>query len=69
MVRYLFSLCLSALFVVFIGCSGFDSTQILLHPESAKPEATIDVALVDLFIYLASGSTIPETVERDTAFT
>jgi hypothetical protein len=57
--------CLTALLAALIGCSGFDKTVILVHPETAAPSSTIDVALVNLYTYLASGSTVPETVERD----
>lgn len=55
----------TVLLAVMIGCSGFDKTVMLVHPESAGPSSTFDVALVNLYTYLGSGSTVPETVERD----
>jgi hypothetical protein len=48
-----------------IGCSGFDTTQVLIHPKEVKPSATFDVALVNIFTFLDSSSTISNKIVRD----
>jgi hypothetical protein len=49
-----------------IGCSGLDSTQVLVHPETAAPSATIDVALVNLYMYIdTAGSIVSKNITRD----
>lgn len=47
------------------GCSGFDKTSVLVHPTAATTADTIDVALVNLYTYISSGSTVLSTVNRD----
>lgn len=48
-----------------VGCSGFDKTSVLVHPTTATTADTIDVALVNLYTYISSGSTVLSTVKRD----
>ncbi|MBN1576492.1 MAG: hypothetical protein JW913_08070 [Chitinispirillaceae bacterium] len=55
----------SALFAFLIGCSGFDSSQIMVHPDSAVVSSTFDMALVNVFMYIDSSTTISNKIERD----
>ena len=51
---------------LMIGCSGVDSTQVLVHPEAVTPSATFDVALVNLYTYIdTAGAVISNDVTRD----
>lgn len=53
------------LLAVLIGCSGFDTSQVLVHPENVKPSETFDMALLNLYSYLANGTTVSAEVVRD----
>jgi hypothetical protein len=59
--NYLLMLGLAAV----IGCSGFDNTQVLIHPDDVKPSAVFDVVLVNIFTFLDSSTTISGRVVRD----
>ncbi len=65
MVRYPVCVVVGALLLFLIGCSGFDSTQVLVHPDTITTSSTFDVVLVDVFMQLDSNTTISNKVERD----
>jgi hypothetical protein len=65
MKRLIYGSIVPLLLAVLIGCSGFDTSQVLVHPETAKPSETFDVALLNLYAYLANGTTVPAEVVRD----
>ncbi|MBN1760688.1 MAG: hypothetical protein JW863_20335 [Chitinispirillaceae bacterium] len=51
---------------VLIGCSGFDSTQVLVHPDTLTTSGTVDIALVNLYTYIdTAGSVISKDITRD----
>lgn len=58
------AICTCAL-AVLIGCSGFDTNQVLMHPEQVKPSASFNVALVNIYTYLSMDSVIAADVKRD----
>jgi len=58
------ALCFTAL-AVLVGCSGFDSTQVLMHPEEVKPAETFDVAFVNIYTYLNNDTIVTTNITRD----
>ncbi len=66
MLRQLSVLAGTALFGVLIGCSGVDSTQVLVHPDSLVTSQTVDVAIVNLYTYFdTAGSVLSQDITRD----
>lgn len=65
MTRTLYASVICAFCAFLIGCGGFDQNQIITHPDSIKPSSTFDVALMNIFAYIDSNSTMTTTVERD----
>jgi len=65
MARYPACVAGCALFAALIGCSGFDSTQLVMHPDTTAASSTFDVALVNIYMLLDTGVTISHKVERD----
>jgi hypothetical protein len=66
MLRQLSVLAGTALLGVLIGCSGFDSTQVLVHPDSLATSQTVNVAIVNLYTYLdTAGSVLSQDITRD----
>ena len=65
MKRFFTGITVTLMLTVLIGCGGYDTNQILVHPESVKPSQPIDVTLMNIFSYMANGTTIEEDVVRD----
>ena len=56
----------TALLGVLVGCSGFDSTQVMIHPDTLTTSGTADVALVNIYTYIdTAGSVISRDITRD----
>jgi hypothetical protein len=65
MFRFVGSLVLGVCAMVLIGCSGFDSTEIAVHPDSVAAGSAFDVVLLDNFIYIDSTKTVSADIKRD----
>jgi len=65
MVRKLFIALSTVALVVLVGCSGFDTNQVIIHPEQVKPSTSFNVALVNIYTYLSMDSVLTADVKRD----
>lgn len=55
----------SSVFAFLVGCSGFDTTQVLVHPDEIEGSSTFDVALVNVYTLPDTAVTFTNNVLRD----
>jgi hypothetical protein len=50
---------------LLVGCSGFDSTEMFMHPDTVAASSSYDAVLINLYTYIDTSTTISKQVKRD----